>query len=107
MGISPSIQRMSPEEQALKDLELRVANFGTLPILQKAFNNLAGSEKNCLLASTLEECLRCRFFKLDSEEYAVPAELPKVADRFWSNNSFNLFYSTRWASILASILERL
>lgn len=78
MGISPSIQRMSPEEQEVKDLELRVANFGTLPMLQKAFNNLAGSEKNCLLASTLEECLRCRFFKLDSEEYAVPAELPKL-----------------------------
>lgn len=78
MGISPSIRCMTPEEQEVKDLELRVANSGTLPILQKAFNNLAGSEKNCLLASTLEECLCCRFFKLESEEYAVPAELPKL-----------------------------
>lgn len=78
MGVSPSIQQMSPEEQEVKDLESRVANSGTLPILQKAFCNLSGSDKNSVLASTLEECFHCRFFKLESKEYAVPAEFPML-----------------------------
>lgn len=69
---------MSPEEQEVKDLEVRVSNSGTLPILQKAFNNLAGSKKDSVLASSLEECLCCSLFKLESEEYTVLAELPKL-----------------------------